>query len=407
MKRFAFIFAALFYVLSSASAQKDNFSYKFYGFVRGDLYYNSRSNYETVDGLFYLFPKEVDKDPNGKDLNANPNSSFYTFTTRLGLDIAGPKIGSAKTSAKIETDLGGTTSLNFVLRIRHAYAQLKWENGSTLILGQTWHPLFGEVSPHVQNLSTGAPFQPFNRSPQIRYQYQKGKFNFIGSALYQLIYKSEGPVGKSEDYQKNGALPEIYVGMDYKNNHFLAGAGVDMISLKPRLQSVVDSKTYKVNERITTLSYEAHAKYETTNLYIAAKTLLASNLTHTSLLGGYGVKSIDPATGEQEYTPFRHSTSWLNITYGSTWKGGFFGGYTKNLGTSDAIVGSTYGSGLLVDQLKSAGAQVCYNLPHWTVGLEYVATTADYGTMNKTNGKISDTHGVTNHRILCTFFYRF
>lgn len=69
------------------TAQRENFSYKFYGFVRGDLYYNTRDNAESVDGVFYLYPLRKDLDPNGKDLNANSNSSFYTFTTRLGMDI--------------------------------------------------------------------------------------------------------------------------------------------------------------------------------------------------------------------------------------------------------------------------------------------------------------------------------
>ncbi len=407
MKRLTFLILSFLLLLTGAKAQKDNFSYQFYGFVRGDLYYNSRSNYETVDGVFYLYPKDEVKDPNGKDLNANPNSSFYSFCTRLGLDIAGPRIGSAQTSAKIETDLSGTTSINFMLRIRHAYAQLKWENGSTLLLGQTWHPLFGEVKPDVLNLATGSPFQPFNRSPQIRYKYQAGRFTLTGSAIYQLIYKSEGPSGKSEEYQKNGVLPELYAGIDYSKGNFLAGVGIDMLSLKPRLQSVVDNEIYKVDERITTFSYEAHARYATKELNLAAKTLLASNLTHTSLLGGYGVTAIDPVTGQQDYTPFRHSTTWVNATYGTKWQGGLFAGYTKNLGTDEPLVGSVYGGGLQVDQLKAGGAQITYNLPNWTVGIEYLATTADYGTIDNFDGKVRDTHGVTNHRVLCTFFYRF
>ena len=61
-------------------AQKKNFSYKFYGQVRGDLFYNSRANAEIVDGLFHLYPKDVALDADGKDLNASPNGSFYRFT---------------------------------------------------------------------------------------------------------------------------------------------------------------------------------------------------------------------------------------------------------------------------------------------------------------------------------------
>lgn len=407
MRRILLSLLTLPLLFTSAKSQKENFTYNFYGFVRGDLYYNSRENYETVDGLFYLYPKDIERDPNGKDLNANPNSAFYTLMTRLGLDVTGPRIGAASTSARIEADFAGSTNVNFKFRIRHAYVRLHWEKGSTLLLGQTWHPLFGEVSPKVQNVGTGSPFQPFNRSPQINYKYNKGGFELTASALYQLIYKSEGPNGKSEEYLKNGVIPEFYVGVDYMHQNWLAGIGVDMISLKPRTEAVVDEKTYKVSERVTTFSYEAHAKYTTSSLYLAAKTILASNLTHTSMLGGYAVKATDPVTGEQDYTPFRHSTTWINAVYGEKWKTGIFAGFTKNLGTADAITGATYGSGVDIDRLLSGALQASYNLPHWSVGLEYSLSNARYGTVNSSDGKVKDTHGVTNHRILCTMFYRF
>ena len=51
-------------------AQKPNFSYRFYGQVRGDLFYNSRANAEIVDGLFHLYPKDRLPDADGQDLNA-------------------------------------------------------------------------------------------------------------------------------------------------------------------------------------------------------------------------------------------------------------------------------------------------------------------------------------------------
>ena len=78
------------WVMMAASAgvmaQKEGFGYKFYGQVRTDLFYNSRSNSETVDGLFYMYPKDVAPDADGKDLNAKPDGNFYTLYTRLGVD---------------------------------------------------------------------------------------------------------------------------------------------------------------------------------------------------------------------------------------------------------------------------------------------------------------------------------
>lgn len=408
MRHFALMLISII-TLFPATAQKKNFTYKFYGFVRGDLFYNNRANMAPVDGNFYLFPLDVKPDPDGKDLNATPNGSFYTFTTRLGLDITGPNIGSARTSAKVETDFGGFSASTTMLRIRQAYVALDWGKSNVLI-GQTWHPLFGSVAPDVLNLSTGAPFQPFNRSPQIRYQYQANRVKLTATALWQLQYLSSGPKGMSEDYIKNSCIPELYVGADFATaNGWLAGAGLYMISLKPRTSSEWKDKTYKVDERMTAFSCEAHLKYIGSNFTFATKSLMASALDQTALIGGYGVSAVNPKNGEQEYTPFRHSTSWVNFTYGKKWKPGVFLGYTKNLGTGESLVSpdKVYGMGLTIDQLLTANVNLSYNLPHWQIGFEYCPATAWYGTTDLKNGRIKDTHAVTNHRILGLVMYYF
>lgn len=48
---------AMAVVSTGVMAQKKDFGYKFYGQVRTDLFYNSRSNSETVDGLFICIPR--------------------------------------------------------------------------------------------------------------------------------------------------------------------------------------------------------------------------------------------------------------------------------------------------------------------------------------------------------------
>lgn len=389
-----------------AEAQKKSFSYKFYGQVRGDLFYNSRANAETVDGLFYLYPKDVQPDPDGKDLNATPNGSFYLLYSRFGVDVTGPKIGRAVSSAKLEGDFRGSGSTFALIRVRHAYVNLDWGRSAVLV-GQTWHPLFGDVFPQMLNLSTGAPFQPFNRSPLIRYRYRNGGWQLTGAAVWQLQYLSAGPVGKSEEYIKNSCVPEFYVGADYRMGSLAVGAGVDVLSLVPRTRSVVGEQTFKVGERVTSVSAEAHLKYSEGPWFVAAKTLLASNLTHTSMIGGFGVTAIDPRTGEQEYTPYRHSMTWVNVVYGKKWKPGFFLGYMKNMGCGDPLAGASYGVGLDLDQLLTVNVQCTYNLPHWKIGMEYGPSTAWYGEPRGDTGKIGNTHSVTNHRVLGVLIYMF
>ena len=76
MRKYLFLFT--FLLLSAKSfAQDKDFNYKFYGQIRTDFYYNSRANEETVDGLFYMYPKDKVYDATGKDLNATANGSFY------------------------------------------------------------------------------------------------------------------------------------------------------------------------------------------------------------------------------------------------------------------------------------------------------------------------------------------
>lgn len=407
--RRTFLLTLLVMLAVSAIAQQaaSDFSFKFYGRIRGDLFYNSRANEESVDGLFYSYPKDKEPDAAGNDLNATPQSNFYTIYTRLGVNIGGPKLGSAATSANVELDFRGSGSTMAVVRLRQAYVNFDWGKSQVLV-GQTWHPLFGEVSPSVLNLSTGSPFQPFNRSPMVRYRYSGGGgVTLTGAAIWQSQYNSDGPDGKSHKYLKNGMIPEIFAGVDYRHNSWLVGASAEMLSISPRQKAVVNGKTYKVSERVTSLSFEAHAKWYSKDWMVSGKTVLANNLTHCSMPGGFAVTSVDPVTGECDYTPFTHSMSWFNVVYGHKWQPGIFFGYLKNLGAGERITGTVYGSGANLDQVVNFSAQLSYNLANWKIGVEAMPCTAWYGTLDLADGRVRDTHSVTNWRFLAALIYTF
>lgn len=413
MKKQILLLAALAAVSSGVTAQKKDFGYKFYGQVRTDLFYNSRSNSETVDGLFYMYPNDVAPDANGEDLNAKPDGNFYTLYTRLGLDVTGPMLGKAKTSAKVEVDFRGSGTTYSLFRIRHVYFNLDWGT-SALLVGQTWHPLYGDVAPEILNLNMGAPYQPFSRAPQIRYRFTQKHWVLTAAAIWQSQYLSVGPSSnqtgntgtqKHQQFIKNSCVPEFYVGADYKSQGLLVGAGVHVSSIAPRKQSEYNDAVYKVSERITGVSGEAHVKYTYNKLMVAAKTVLSSNLTQTSTIGGYGITSVDTRTGEQEYTPLRVSHTWLSVMYGKKWRGGIFAGYLKNLGAKDEVSG-ILGTGTKIDQLGTATAELTYNLLNWKFGAEYSWTGAAYGT-NNAKGRVTDTHLVKNNRIVFTALFQF
>lgn len=393
--------------ISAFAQDSKDLSFKFYGRVRSDLFYNSRANNESVDGLFYMYPKDHKYDADGNDLNATPQGSMYSIYTRLGVDMKGPMVGSAQTTAKIEADFRGSGTTLGVVRLRQAYVSLDWGKIEVLA-GQTWHPLYGDVAPSILNLSTGAPFQPFNRSPLIRFRYNiPSGIRITAAAIWQMQYNSAGPEGKTHHYLKNSNVPELYAGIDYRKKRFTAGVGVEYMSLAPRLESTVDDKVYKVHERVNSLSVEGHVKYAAANWTLSAKSVYASNLTQASMLGGYGVTEVNPRTGEKKYTPFHHSTTWINFTYGKKWQPGVFIGYLKNLGTGKAVTGEQYGVGLDVDQVFSTNWQISYNVPCWKLGVEFETSAAWYGTLDKSNGKICDTHSVTNYRVLGVVMFLF
>lgn len=60
-----------------------------------------------------------------------------------------------------------------------------------------------------------------------------------------------------------------------------------------------------------------------------------------------------------------------------------------------------------VDQLTTVGAELTYNVAHWKFGLEYTFSSAWYGSMDTSNGKIKDTHSISNHRVVGVAMFMF
>lgn len=404
MNRKSILFASVSVIMLAmpeANAQKSGFSYNFYGSVRNDVFYSTRQNQTSEEGSFYLFPLDKKYDTAGKDINASGDLNLYNMRTRFGVNVTGPNIGSAKTSANVEMDFRGSGSNVGILRVRHAYFNLDWGT-SSLLLGQTWHPLYGTVSPEILDINSGAPYNPDDRASQIRYRYDNQGFMFTVTAAWQAQNKSTGPNGSSSEYLRKSGVPELFVGFDYHDQYLSAGIGAELMSLKFRDQSDLG---YKVSERLTTISPEVHLRYKDSKMLFAVKSYLTSNMTMLNTLGGYGVSSVDARTGEMEYAPLRISHSWLNFAYGNQWRFNFLGGYAKNLGATKNVT-SLVGTGTKIDQLASIVLGLSYNLSHFKFGAEYNWTTAWYGTPDA-KARVKHTHSVDNHRLMLTTQYIF
>ena len=414
--------------IGGAKAQEKP-TFKFYGFVRNYACYDTRESMTSNSEQFYYMPKDISLDANGNDINAQPNMMLLSITTRLGLNVSGLNFLGSKTSAKIEADFAGFGTSNTVLRIRQAYAKMDWEKNSVLV-GQAWHPMMGDMMPDVFSLETGAPFTPFSRTPQVRYDYKNKNFTLTATALYQFQYTSYGPDGASFNYARNAAVPELYFQAMYKNGGFMMGAGVDLLTIKPRQSYTMgtpvnptdvpngkDSNgnptyTYKCYEDpVVSISPTVFASYKKGDWGVKGRFTYAQNAAHLSMISGYGVTKIKD-NGEQEYGTLNSLNGWIDITNKQQLKKGYltwcwFVGYTKNLGCNDDIVGPVYMRGEKnMDSMWRDALSILYTHNAMSVGLEWNSTTVAYGKADS-RYKISDTHNVTNDRICLMLKYNF
>lgn len=406
---------------TTAIAQENNKpTVKLYGFIRNYLDFDSRENLSSNSDQFNMIPKDENLNSYGDDLNERADIHLLSITTRLGLNITGPEFLGAKTSAKIESDFAGFGTSNTVLRIRQAYAKMEWERHS-ILAGQAWHPMMGDMMPDVFSLATGAPFTPFSRTPQLRYNYLTGKFTLTATALYQLQYLSYGPSANnlnesatSFEYARKAIIPELYFQVMYKNDKFMAGAGVDILTIKPRTE-FTDSMGVKVksDELLTSLSPTIFASYKNGGFGIKGRVTYAQNASHLNMLSGYGVTEIKN-NGEVEYGSLSSVTGWIDITYKQKLKRGtltwcLFGGYGKNLGCDKEFVNPKYmyvRGYKNIDHFWRVSPSVLYTHNAMQIGVEYEPTTVGYGKMNE-DGSVEKERSVTNHRICVMMKYNF
>lgn len=291
--------AILCVVTTPLFAQQKNFSYNFYGWVRNDIFYNSRQNQEAEDGAQLNFPLEIIADPDRNDLNGTGELNFYNMQSTLGIDVAGPDLGKARTSAKVELDFRGSGATIGIVRMRHVYIKLDWKR-SSLLVGQTFHPLNNTVGTEVLNLNIGSPYQPQNRSPQIHFQYTDDLFKLRAAMVWQAQLSSTGPNGKSSAYLRNAKMSELFASADVHRGNSTLGFAVHYMSMAPRIRT---DEGYKTTERVNGLTLEAHGRYQHNLFTVAAKTILNRNFTQANTIGGYGVTHTDPRTGRKEYAP--------------------------------------------------------------------------------------------------------
>lgn len=429
MKNILLSIILLLPILLVSQEKEKKFGIKFSGFVKTDIFFDSRQTADARDGQFLLYPKNEYFDINGDDINAQTQFDMLSIQTRLKGTITGPDVWGAKTSGLIEGAFFGNigTDING-FRLRHAFVKLAWKK-SELLVGQFWHPMFVTACfPGTVSFNTGVPFQPFARNPQVRFTKKFGKVNLIGAALTQIDFADTGPIGPNTSYLINSSIPEFNFRLEYKSENLFFGAGANYKVLMPRL--FIDSEglpdgvpvtEIKTNETVSGISFFGYFKAKTKPLTIKLYGVMGQSMFSMINLGGYaesGTEAVVMEDGkystELKYTPFNTNSFWTDIhTNGKTWQFGLFGGYSINGGTKDDIKGAVYARGSNIDYVYRISPRVIYNNGKFRIAPEIEYTVAAYakadseGNMYDDKGKVTNSNEIGNFRFLIGVYFFF
>jgi hypothetical protein len=412
MKKSTYLLVLTFLPLLIFSQEEPAFGIKFSGYVKSDLFWDSRQTVDIREGHFLLYPKPELLDPAGNDINAKASFNFLNIQTRIRLDIKGPDALGAKTSGAIEGEFFGMSDNDINgFRLRHAYVKLNWKT-TELMVGQMWHPMFITSSyPEVVSFNTGAPFLVFSRNPQVRLTQDFKGFRFIVTALSQLDFKSTGPDGPSSKYIRNSVIPSMNINLEYSKKNtengkeFLVGVAGNFKRLVPLMQT---PKGYKTTEGINAMSGMVYLKLGFPNVLVKAAGLYGQSMYDYTMIGGYTLKSYTDTTfGYADYENITTMSAWAEVmTTGKKMQGGLFLGYSKNLGAPGNVAGPYYSRGKDIGYLYRISPRFIYNINKLRIAPEIEYTVAGYGA-TQSDGTVKDTKAVGNFRLLIGVYYFF
>ena len=406
---------------SFGQENKPAFGIQFNGFVRTDIFYDTRELISFREDHLMLYPDNALYDQNGKDLNEVGNFSMLCITSRLKGTITGPDAFGAKTSGLLEGEFFGMSDGDINgFRLRHALVKLKWVH-TELMVGQFWHPMFQtDDYPATVSFNTGSPFNPFNRSPQIRLTRQFGKAELVGAVVTERDFSSFGPspadpnkAVNSAIFQRTSGTPEVQLLARYavdslRNTIF--GAGIGAKSLRPEtFTKGTDGKNYASAEKINSMSAFAFAKITAQPFTLRTAIIYGQNLGNIVMLGGYAVKEItDTLTNHRTFTPTASLSGWadLNYSFGRI-NVGIFTAYTTNLGAKDKVYNNIYFSrGKDIAYIYRVSPRLMFKSGKTDINFEIDYTVAAYGTPDE-KGIVKHSKEIANFRPVCVVMYSF
>lgn len=376
---------------------KDLFPAGVSGYVNHQVYMDtSQAIGQAADSVIFL-PFPVIRDPDGYNIAAKGEAGQASFVTRCRANMAMQPIGNVKPSLFVESDFFGNTNileLGFsvdnlnVMRMRHAFAVLEWDNKS-LLYGYTWHPMYMfDCCPNNLSFNRGSPLAFISRAPQVSFSYHAPIMDITVAASSQIDFINLGPRGGLSEYLRHAVVPDL-TGLlrFYVRDHFF-GCALDYKRLVPRL---VTNAGYKAYEHIDSGVFAVFAVANTERMHLKTQWFYAQNANNLSVLGGFAVSSIDPKTDRRTYTNLAYSGWWIDseVRLSERWGSGILCSVIFNNGSRKPIILShngeitIYSFLQMVSKAMRLAPRLHYIYDHLDVGMEIEYVRSYYGTVTR------------------------
>ena len=240
----------------SQETKKDpEFGVKWGGYVKADYILDTRRLSDSREGQYLVIPLGENLDTNGDDLNKEFGYNQFAIESRLKASFTGPDFLGMKTAGVIEAHFFGNSSEDInSLALRHAYFTLSSDKVEWLF-GQYWHPTFvTNVSPGTLEFNAGVPYQPFNRSPQVRFS-TKGNVRFTAAIITERDFSTNiGVADYGGAAVRFAAIPTFHTQLQFGQDDKIVGgfgATLKTVDLNTRLGASAlaknDNKTRNCN----------------------------------------------------------------------------------------------------------------------------------------------------------------
>lgn len=397
----------------------------FGGYIRLETIDDSRQVIAERDGHHLNYPERCELGCNGThDENAQPQGVLLPIQTRLWTKMGEVEVLCADTFGFIEGDFAGRSddTIN-TFRLRHAYFTMKWEH-PMFLFGQTWHPYFIEdCRAWTLSVSTGTPFDPATRFPQIRAVYRKDGWEGLLTFLGQLDRRSNGPDGFNSHYYRWAVLPEVFGGLAYRwggpGCERVIGASAGHTIIQPRKINLLGCAA---DNEVASNSVQAYFGASAGKVRVNVKAVYAENPTENMMISGYAVATRNVINDQETYIPLRVATAWIDISPVDQERcidPGIFAGFGKNLGTSCTLYERFFtgtpqlytstgfsGDDYIMDYVWRVAPRVRWHKEPVVFGAEIEVTGASYGSISSKAKAVSPVQ-VINFRLLLAAHYYF